>query len=301
LNSCSNKQQGDKLNNSVVDSLKSENYSLLLENEQLKGQNKELKVKVSNYNERESISNLISGQDFELIKHPKATNEIFILRTGQFHENEIDNNIEQHDWFAIIKSDNKYFLKETEISIKRFNDIGDNENQETGKEIISKIENPIFLISGLSNLSERELKAFEISTPYSEKSLLNEFPDNYLQVFPGQNFSIMLRYSTDWYYFNAYGNAVPDNHEYSLIQNYVLELIHRSRPTKRQIIANARVFDDEFFDILWLGDIDGDDKLDFLFDSSRHYNANHLQLFLSSFAKEENIVGLVAELISVGC
>jgi len=111
-----------------------------------------------------------------------------------------------------------------------------------------------------------------------------------------------MKHSIGMFHLNAYGTVIPDKGKYSLIQNYVLELIHYSRNhTKRQIIAYARNFSDEFIDILWLGDIDGDDKLDFLIDSSRHYNGTYLQLFLSSFAKEDRIVELVAELASVGC
>ncbi len=53
--------------------------------------------------------------------------------------------------------------------------------------------------------------------------------------------------------------------------------------------------------LMWTGDLDRDGKLDFLFDISDHYIITHLALYLSSEAKEGELVGMVAEWIHYAC
>ncbi len=54
--------------------------------------------------------------------------------------------------------------------------------------------------------------------------------------------------------------------------------------------------------LVWAGDLDGDGKLDLLLDVSNHYNAViNLRLFLSSHAKDGQLVEEVAAFHAVGC
>ncbi|MFG6093638.1 hypothetical protein SPB21_00200 [Leptothoe sp. ISB3NOV94-8A] len=52
--------------------------------------------------------------------------------------------------------------------------------------------------------------------------------------------------------------------------------------------------------LLWAGDLDRDGRLDFLLDTSRHYNVSEPTLFLSSLAREGEIARPVARRHSVG-
>ncbi len=51
----------------------------------------------------------------------------------------------------------------------------------------------------------------------------------------------------------------------------------------------------------WAGDIDRDGRLDLLIDMTDHYNVSAPTLFLSTQAKDGELVGAAAELLSVGC
>lgn len=51
----------------------------------------------------------------------------------------------------------------------------------------------------------------------------------------------------------------------------------------------------------WAGDIDRDGRLDLLIDMTDHYNVSAPTLFLSTQAKDGELVGAAAELRSVGC
>lgn len=57
----------------------------------------------------------------------------------------------------------------------------------------------------------------------------------------------------------------------------------------------------EWPQILWSGDIDQDQKVDFILDSAVHYSHSKIELYLSSKAGADDIVGLVASSIQHGC
>jgi len=68
-----------------------------------------------------------------------------------------------------------------------------------------------------------------------------------------------------------------------------------------QVIYQVGDANDAHIELLWAGDIDGDQKLDFLVDADDHYNVSSIQLFLSSKAKKGALVGLAAVLTTTGC
>lgn len=53
--------------------------------------------------------------------------------------------------------------------------------------------------------------------------------------------------------------------------------------------------------VIWAGDIDGDGRLDLLLDTTNHYNAQDMVLYLSSTAPRGRLLSSVATLEKVGC
>ncbi|MFZ6757947.1 hypothetical protein ACO0K9_12130 [Undibacterium sp. Ji50W] len=53
--------------------------------------------------------------------------------------------------------------------------------------------------------------------------------------------------------------------------------------------------------IIWVGDLDHDGKLDFIFDASSQYNVTELRLYLSGGAAKGELLKLVAQRKATGC
>ena len=55
-------------------------------------------------------------------------------------------------------------------------------------------------------------------------------------------------------------------------------------------------FNDTFVQLLFVGDIDADGKLDFIFNASRDYEEERVVLYLSSYAKDNEIIKKVGDI-----
>ncbi len=132
-----------------------------------------------------------------------------------------------------------------------------------------------------------------------------------------------LKPSKDWGYI-APGNSItlPWDREYALtisakgrevlkeapgskwteIVDYRLSLsCQPGDMSKRQILVSIpELRDEDGPELLWAGDLDRDGKLDLLYNLSSFYIDTELALFLSSAAKEGELVGLVARWNAVG-
>lgn len=69
----------------------------------------------------------------------------------------------------------------------------------------------------------------------------------------------------------------------------------------KTLIAAQLNFDDKMIEIHFAGDIDGDGIIDFIIDTSRHYNQLSPTLYLSKPAKEKGSVIPIAIQNTVGC
>jgi hypothetical protein len=68
-----------------------------------------------------------------------------------------------------------------------------------------------------------------------------------------------------------------------------------------QKLSSTTEQDAATWQLLWAGDLDGDGKLDLLFDLSTHSGAGARRLFLSSAARKGEAVREVAVLETTGC
>lgn len=84
----------------------------------------------------------------------------------------------------------------------------------------------------------------------------------------------------------------PASTDGDLYKNYKLYL---SLGDKEQLLMSIPSFDQSVVTIQFIGDLDGDGKPDFIFETSRHYESNESTLYLSSFAKDDELVKCVAQ------
>lgn len=78
------------------------------------------------------------------------------------------------------------------------------------------------------------------------------------------------------------------------VEKYKLFL--SSMTTKEKLILYQSSFNDTFVELLFVGDIDRDQKPDFIFSANRDYEENRVLLFLSSKAKTDELIKKVAEI-----
>ena len=222
-----------------------------------------------------TIANLLSVYSTD--KAPVS--DIKILQERAYHGDEVEEGVDTLNWFAVVKKGKDYFIEKCDITIEpRFDAIIDNEGDTTGKKINTNAsDKTILLIAGLKNIVEGKLNTF-----LSMGEFLN----------PGD--SLQINVNGDTIALKAYGKYL---NEYE-IRSYLLQA---SSDSCKQWISATNGFDDQTYSLLWCGDLDKDNKADFIFDLSNHYNVSKITLFLSSFAGEGEFFKRIAEIRSIGC
>jgi hypothetical protein len=290
--SCQSKDEKDKLKyrNWTVEMLNQENDELKKKlgqlNDQyekdlqrLKEQNQELSNQLTDARNLFDIKEHIENNEFLT---DSMNTSISILRTGEFHGDEISEDAEKRDWYGLIRQGSRTALKKTRIRIDICHDpIVDKGEQSTGKKVsAADIEKPILLISGLSNVREDFIQSAEIRNDH---------------LYPGETMSFKL--NDQWMTISAHGYSIPGEP----LRSYMLQISLTDNPKVNQIFAGSDRFDDAIFKFIWAGDLDRDGALDLIMDLTNHYNVSRIVLFLSSMAEEGQLLKPVAVLTTVGC
>jgi len=217
---------------------------------------------------------------------PAEDDSIKILTVGKFHSHEIWEGAENEIWFGLFQKNDTFFLKKTNIKIEPFFDNAiDKEGETTGKQIsVTDNENCILLLTSLE-VEERNV----LSIPFYQSDLL---PNNRI-IFNHNQATYILMGMGLW-------QTLPEGQstvvEYKLLfeKNVLGEV-------QNQIISKTDFFDDTMYEIIWIGDLDGDNEIDLLVNLSNHHNIKKITLLLSSYAKNTNLVEEVATFFSSGC
>ena len=133
---------------------------------------------------------------------------------------------------------------------------------------------PLFLVRGLE-----ELQPGEVETFIHDRQFIH--PGRVLRSWTGTGFSLA-----------AVGEAI-ERHPFEVgISQYKLMLWASKRSQTLLYFFNG--LDDATPGVLWAGDLDRDGKVDLFMEMNRHYASISYALFLSSAAKDEELVGKVA-------
>jgi len=213
-----------------------------------------------------------------------------VLTVGTFHGDEVMDNASQLKWIGLFKGNTGYYLKQTAIKTKHVYDpvLDENEDEKTGWEVQTLIKDScLLLIEPEPFLADRTIISFKLKT--------NE-------IYPGDTLSFTYL-GVDYTLF-ATGDKKKNqfNTDYLEVSNYKLFLTIKSKGEIRKslLVAQSR-FDEAMIDILFVGDIDGDQLLDFIIDTSSHYNAMSPTLYLSKPAKKGEALIPIGNHTKVGC
>lgn len=191
-------------------------------------------------------------------------------------------------WLGLFKDQENFYLKNTKVKI-----IPDGETGYDDQKFVSiKLKNksvPLFLVKNARKLKERDVK-----TLFNAKSFEDEeTEDNTNTMYRGflREFQIGER---------KYTLRIKDALTES--GDKVLALVLESENIS-QVVTYGPYFDNDFLgDLLWVGDLDGDDKLDFYMNFNDWEKGSFSSsLFLSSEAGKGNLVKEVAGFWSAGC
>ena len=212
-----------------------------------------------------------------------------VLTTGEFHNDEIWDNVENEEWFGLFKNEKGFYLSRTKIKTKNvFDPILDKENEKTGWEVSTINQDTcLILIESLSCLSNREVQDFKFVKEY---------------IYPGD--TLTFKYlGVDYKLFATGGKEkVQEDSEWFEVWNYKLYLTADIKGQKRKSLLVAQPnFDDQMINLIFAGDIDGDGILDLIIDTSRHYNVTSPTIYLSKPADNGEIVKPIGGHTSVGC
>ncbi len=191
-----------------------------------------------------------------------------LLQTGALHAEEVPAEI-GGEWIGLFRVGDRYELKRTNVEAKPVDD-----DRLYDREIITSVQDEaVFLLHGATGL-----KPGPVTTVYETD------PDSDLR-FPREEFTLgdaSLRLWTE--------NTSPEG--FPLKGSVLMMQYAGSAPQVLRSLPDG--CNDCSWKLLWVGDLDGDSKLDFLVDLSWHYNVYHPVLFLHS-------KGIYAAFHGVGC
>ncbi len=226
---------------------------------------------------------IMFGCNDQLAASP-VESEIQLLQVGAFHGDEVSAESGEI-WLGLYSTPDGYTLIPSRIAVETVYDpFVDNAGEKTGKVVsVEGQTRPLFLIKGLDPPETESIKTLS-----AEGAILS----------PGKSLNLRLDVRNESH-LTAYGEGEIGPSGFTSLENYSLELSkgHLSQELLAYNSTNGAIPT-----LLWAGDLDGDNQLDFVINATPHYAVYSApMLFLSSMAKEGNLVQKVAIFIATGC
>ena len=214
----------------------------------------------------------------------EKTNLINILTPSGYRDwkDENDTDILNKKWIELHKKGDNYFLDKAKYKITRHEDQcagGYYSAIETKRKTLLFIDKP-------------NLKLGEVANIKINKDKLCPGEKN---TFSYKNINYYIRAEGD---IISEGKSSGDNGEIERsceVKNYKL-FISTDKTNEESLFLEESSFNDTFTQLLFVGDIDADGKLDFIFNASRDYEEERVVLYLSSYAKDNEIIKKVGDI-----
>lgn len=223
------------------------------------------------------------SQKDETVSYEKFKNELEILLPRSYRTYDGVNPASSltGNWIDLYEENGAYYLGKANFEIEKgFDDC----SGDSLKSIMPKNKTMVF-----------------IDDPALKAGKLNSVKINKHKVWPKQK--VTYTFNDVNYVFRAEGKVVsqyeitPDDdgeNFFKNITNYKLYLKIGNGDEKLLLAEDS--FHETFVELLFAGDIDGDGKLDFVFNASRDYEEERMILFISSKAENQDAVKKVSEI-----
>lgn len=192
------------------------------------------------------------------------------------------------DWWGVFRQGGGIVLQPTSVTVEAVrNPLFEEETEKTAVMIgITQASRPAFLFRGLRGIQAGPLESCHVDLEST-------------QLYPGQEVELKLgkRRLQERARLVVTGSVeLPSGAAYPSVGAYQLHLIVGFGNAVSQMIADLPgVSRGSWPGLVWAGDLDGDGKLDLLLDLRKNDLTTELALYLSSAAKEGELVGLAAE------
>lgn len=204
----------------------------------------------------------------------------------QFYEAEV--NKINASWLALFENEGKFQVRKAnyELQVEM--------NECTESEVVgafsTEAEEPLLFFSATKGV----LKGKKESLILKQQPLWPEAPQEY--VFKDKRY--VLRAEGKELSSYLYTDDSKVEKTFKLFENYKLYLSIDGN--EEQLLLDIPQFNDRFIQLLFVGDLDLDGKLDFIFDTSAEYEQKSVEIFLSKDAKHNvYLVGLT--LVDFSC
>jgi hypothetical protein len=214
--------------------------------------------------------------------------DMSILHTGLFHSREVSPT-QAGQWLGLCQTPKGWELRQVDVKIERRADIivGDDRDDPakwTGWKIaVDNDVEPLFLVRGIPDANLGFVESLFVGKT---------------MVMPGS--PLVLGQGESHAQLSARGKRSNDKYNSYGILDYILVLYSGGRSQELVSVKGADPGEDSI-EVLWVGDLDADGKLDLLLDTGNHYNVTEYSLYLSSCAQKDELVRCVARFRSVGC
>lgn len=179
------------------------------------------------------------------------------------------------NWLALFEVNGQFQVRKAKYEIQV------EMNECTESEVIGAIsteeEGPILFFSGTKDI----LKGKKETVNIQEQPLWPEAPQQY--VFKGKTYVLRAEgKQMDTY---LYTDDSEQEKTFKLFENYKLYLSVDG--SEEQLVLAIPHFNDTFVKLLFVGDLDDDGQLDFIFDTSADYEQKSVEIYLSKGAKHK--------------
>ena len=210
-----------------------------------------------------------------------------LLEVGDYHGNEVNARTGEH-WLGLYVTSKGSILKDYILKVTTVRDeIVDNSDPhaKTGKRVsVNRQPDPLLLVKGAL-----PLRPGAVNSVFVGRLSLGSTTNIDLTL-GGTSYGLFVK--------------TTDTSSLSSINRDDAKLILSKGEESEQVIYDLGGNGGEteaYWELLWAGDMDGDNKLDLYVQVGYHYNGTQRKLFLSSQAKKGKLVREVAELETWGC
>lgn len=244
----------------------------------------------SDKNNVEYAKNITDTIDYDTLVFPKEKEyTIKILAPGTFHGNEVWENAENEIWLGLFNGKKGWYISKTGIKLhKVYDPIFDADDEKTGSKIISSNPDNCILLF--------------VKNPYIKKRKVQK--ENFAKdvIYPGDTLKFVYR-GVHYEISATGGKREPEySADFFEVWNYKLYISANIKgKVKKSLLVAQPNFNNQMTYLLFAGDIDGDNLLDLIINTSRHYNVSSPTLYLSKPAHKDGLLVPVGIHTSKGC